>query len=168
LRSSASRTSAIISLTYDLLEVPGTLIDVALRVDGDIDDQTPVADGDFVSVWRVQREAEQNPFTPGESKRYVAGFIQKSEFAHMIPVGDQAITAIEPASYAAGSRGRIRASIQGRDVTNMLTFSTTDAAVIDVYAGGFFEVTGSAAETADVTISHPFTADTATVSVVVS
>src|SRR5690606_16634709 len=107
--------SNTISNLYDMIDQPGTRVDIALRMDGDVNESVPAQDGDFVSVYRVQRESEQNPFTPGESKRYVAGFIQKSDFAQEVVVGDHAVTAIEPADFTVGDKGRIRASQQGRD-----------------------------------------------------
>lgn len=156
------------SIIYDLTDIPGERDDIGLRIDGETFTTEPAADGDFVSVYRVQGEAEQNPFTPGESKRRTVNFIQKSEFSHFTVVGDHAITAIAPASFAPGDTGRIRASQQGRDVTNRLRFSTSNGDVINVYPGGFYEVTGADTETATITISDPGTDDTTPVAVTVT
>lgn len=135
------------SVIYDLTDLPGELNDIAIRIDGDTATTVPAADGDFVSAYRVQGEAEQNPFTPGESKRRTVNYIQKSDFAHLTIVGTHTITAIAPTTYSVGDTGRIRASVQGRDYTNALRFSTTDADIIEVYPGGFYEVTGAGAAT---------------------
>lgn len=158
------------SLVYDLTDIPGERQDVVVRVDGDVETTEPAADGDFVSVYRVQGVAEANPFTPGESKRRTVTFWNKSDFSHFTVVGDHAITAIPPATtpWAAGTKARIRASQQDRDTTNRLSFSTSNAAVIQVYPGGFYEITGAAATTATVTIEDKETGDTATVSVTVT
>jgi len=158
------------SLVYDLTDIPGERQDVVVRVDGDVETTAPAVDGDFVSVYRVQGVAEANPFTPGESKRRTVTFWNKSDFSHFTVVGDHAITAIPPATtpWAAGRKGRIRASQQDRDTTNRLSFSTSNAAVIQVYPGGFYEITGAAATTATVTIEDKETGDTATVSVTVT
>jgi len=161
-------SSNLISNLYDMIDTPGSKVDIATRIDGDVDQSEDAADGDFVSVYRVQREGETNPFTPGESKRYVASFIPKTEFSHVVVAGDHAVTAIEPASFAAGSTGRIRAAQQGRDVTCYLEFTTDDATVIDVYPGGFYKVTGTATDTATVTVTDPVTGDNDTVAVTVS
>jgi hypothetical protein len=155
------------SLVYDLTDEQNTELDVALRIDGDVLNTTAAVDGDLVSVYRVATDSEQNPFTPGESKRRTVGTYPLGELSHFIPVGDQAITVIG-GTYTAGSKGRIRAKIQGRDVTCMLDFSSDDPEVILVYPGGFFEITGVATDTATVTISHPYTSDIATVNVVVA
>lgn len=156
------------SVIYDLTDEPGALLDVAVRIDGDVETTEVFADGDFVYVYEVRGDSEANPFTPGESKRRTVGFNQAGTFAHYTVVGPHAITAVEPGAYAAGDTGRIRALIGGRDVTNSLTFSTSDGAVINVYPGGFYEVQGVASETADVTITDERTGDTATVAVTVA
>jgi len=151
------------SVIYDLTDQPGALIDIAQRIDGDTETSVPFTDGDFVSVFRTRGDSEANPFTPGESKRRTVGFNQAGEFAYMTVVGEHTITPIAPTAFAPGDKGRIRASIQGRDVTNSLTFSTSDGDVVNVYPGGFFEVLS--AGTATVTISDPRTGDSATVEV---
>jgi len=156
------------SVIYDLTDEPGVLLDTAIRIDGDTNTSVPAADGDFVLAYRTQGEAEANPFTPGESKRRTVTFLQKSDFAHFTVVGDHAITAIPPAStpWLSGRKGRVRASQQDRDVTNSLEFRSSDAAIVKVYPGGFYEVTtGAAGRSATITITDPYTGDQATVTV---
>lgn len=158
------------SVIYDLTDIPGERQDVTVRIDGDVETTVPAADGDFISVYRVQGVAEANPFTPGESKRRTVTFWNKSDFSHFTVVGPHTITAIPPATtpWKTLTSGRIRASQGGRDTTNRLSFTTSNAATIQVYPGGFYEVLGAAATTATVTITDPETDDTATVSVVVT
>lgn len=158
------------SLVYDLVSEPGTKIDAVLRIDGDVKQSEAAENGDFVSVFRVQSEGETNPFTPGESKRYVKSYIPKGDFSYMIPVGDQAITAVSGGTLTPepSAKGRIRATIQGRDVSCMLRYSSSDADVIQIEDGGWYTVTGADTDTATITISHPFTSDTASVAVTVT
>lgn len=153
------------SLIFDLTSEIDSKIDVVTRLDGDLKTTVAAADGQFVSVFRVEGGADANPFTPGESKRHTRSWFQKSDFSHYTVVGDHAITAIEPAAYEEGDTGRIRASQGGRDVTNSLVFSTSDSGVIEVYPGGFFEITGAEEDTATVTITDPGTGDTESVAV---
>lgn len=159
-----------ISLTYDLVDVPGSLVDAVTRIDGDVLQSAPAANGDFVSVYRVRSDAEANPFTPGESKRYTKTFGQKSDFSHFVVVGDHAITTIPATTDTPepGETGRFRAAQQGRDVTNYLQWSTSDVGVIEVYPGGFYNVVGADTDTATITVSDPETSDTATISVTVT
>lgn len=158
------------SIIYDLTDLPGELNDIATRIDGDLETTDPAADGDFVSAYRVQGVAEANPFTPGESKRRTVTYWNKSDFSHFTVVGPHTITPIPPATtpWAVGKKGRIRASQGGRDTTNRLSFTTSDAEVIVVHPGGFYEITGVAAGTADVTIEDPETGDSIVVAVVIT
>lgn len=153
------------SVIYDLTDIPGERQDVTVRVDGDLETTDPVADGDFISVYRVQGVSEANPFTAGEAKRRTVTFWPKSDFSYFTVVGSHAITAIAPATFAAGDKGRIRASQGGRDTTNRLEFTNTNPARIEVDAKGRFQVPAGATGTATVTITDPGTGDTATVTI---
>ena len=156
------------SVIYDLTDEKYHRLDVAVRIDGDITTSTAFVNGDFVSTYRVQSGGDANPFTPGESKRRTVTYNPRSDFSHYTVVGPHTITAIAPASFGVGDKGRIRASQGGRDRTNALEFSTSDGTVIDVYPGGFYEVTGADTDTATVTITDPGTGDTQTVAVAVT
>lgn len=156
------------SVVFDLTDAIDAKIDVVTRLDGDIDTQAAAANGEFVSVYRVEGGSDQNPFTPGESKRHTRGWFQKSEFSHYVVVGPQTITAIPPAAFTAGSKGRIRASQGGRDTTGRMAFSTSNAAVIDIEAyGGIYSIPAGATGTATVTITDEGSGETATVTVTV-
>jgi len=158
------------SIIYDLTDIPGEKQDIAIRVDGATDVSVAAADGDFVHTYRVQGEGEQNPFTPGESKRRTVNFIPKSSFAHYTIVGSHAITAVPKAvtPWKTLTTGRLRASVGGRDYTNALSFTTTNAAVVDVYPGGFYRVTGAAAATATINITDTRAGTTVAVAVTVT
>lgn len=158
------------SVIYDLTDIPGTMNDIAIRIDGEKSISTPVANGDFVSVYRAEVGGEDNPFTPGESKRRTVSYIDKGEFSHYTIVGPHTITAI-PAPvdpWDAGRKARLRASVQGRDYTNALSFTSSDADVVDIYPGGFYEVTGTAGDTAVITIEDELAGTSATVNVTVT
>ena len=145
------------SVIYDLTDTPGEVNDVAVRIDGDLPTTAPAADGQFVSVYRVQVGGEQNPFNPGESKRRTVSYLPKGEFSHWTVTGAHTLVAIPKATtpWKTLTTGRLRVSIFGRDVTNMCTFSTSNGAVVDIYPGGFYKVTGAAAATATITITDP-------------
>jgi hypothetical protein len=158
------------SVIYDLTDTPGELNDIATRIDGDKPTTQAAADGDFVSAYRVEVGGEDNPFTPGESKRRTVSYLQKGEFAHYTIVGAHTITAIVPATtpWVAGNKARLRASVQSRDYTNALRFTTSDPDVVQIYPGGFYEVTGVALDTATITIYDDAAGTSATVSVTVT
>lgn len=158
------------SVIYDLTDIPGERQDIAVRIDGDVKTSVPAADGDIVSVYRVAGESEANPFTPGESKRRTVTFTNKSDFSHFTVVGDHAITAIPPATapWAAGKKARLRASQQDRDMTTRMSFTSSDTSVVEIYSDGSYEIVGTAADTATITIEDKGTGDIATVNVVVT
>lgn len=158
------------SVIHNLTEKPGYRNDVITRIDGDLRTSVPAADGQFVSVFRTEVGGQSNPFQMGQSKRRTVNFLSKGDFSHFTVLGAHTITAIPPATDAwdAGRKGRLRASIQGRDVTNMLEFRSSDPSVVVVYPGGFYEVVGTADDTATITISEPGTANTATQAVTVT
>lgn len=158
------------SVIYDLTDIPGTVNDFVTRIDGQKSISRPAANGDYVSVYRAEFGGEENPFTPGESKRRTVTYNQKGDFAHYTVVGPHVITPIPAAStpWAAGKKARLRASVQGREYTNALTFVSSDAAVVAIYPGGFYEVTGTSGDTATITIRDVDAGTTATVNVTVT
>lgn len=130
--------------------------DIAIRIDGNKPYTQPAADGDYASVYRVSAVAVANPFAPGEAKRRTVTFSSQEEFAHYTVVGEHVLTPVLPATapWAAGKKARVRIEVQGRDFTNSdaLRYRTSDETVVEVYPGGFYEVTGAADDTATITV----------------
>lgn len=127
--------------------------DIVTRIDGDKPVTQAAANGDYVSVYRTSSVAIANPFTPGESKRRTVTFSSEEDFAYYTVVGPHTLTAVEPSGgYTVGGKGRIRVEVQGRDFTNSdaLRWTSSNSSVIDIYPGGFYEITG--AGTATVTV----------------
>lgn len=158
------------SVIYDLTDIPGTVNDIAMRIDGQKSIATPAANGDYISVYRAEFGGEENPFTPGESKRRTVTYNQKGDFAHYTVVGPHTITAIPAATapWAAGKKARLRASVGGREYTNALSFTSSDNTVVDIYPGGFYEVTGTTGDTTTITIRDIDAGTSTTVSVTVA
>lgn len=150
-------------IVYDMTKTQYHLLDVAVRIDGAKLTSTPAADGDFVSTYRVQSGGDQNPFTPGESKRRTVNYVPKSDFSHYTVVGDHTITILAPTTYVTGDKGRMRASQGGRDRTNALHASSSNTSVIKISNGGAFEVVG--AGSAIITFEDRGTGDTKTLNV---
>jgi hypothetical protein len=146
--------SNLISIVEELTDQPGQRNDIAVRIDGDKAWNQPVANGDYVSAYRVESGSESNTFAAGESKRRTVGYMNKGDFAHYTVVGPHTIVPIPAPTdpWDAGRKARLRASVQGREYTNALEFRSSDATVVDIYKGGFYEVTGTAGDTATITI----------------
>lgn len=162
----------VLSLVYDLTDQIGEdTQDIALRIDGNKPVTQAAANGDYVHTFRTLAAAESNPFTPGESKRRTVTFTKRDEFAHYTIVGPHTITAVVPATdpWDAGRKARLRATVQGRDYTNALEFTSSDPDVVDIsLKGGGYEVTGTTGDTATITIRDPKAGTSATVSVTVT
>lgn len=158
-----------LSNAYDLTKLPWSEVDVVMRIDGDKKNPTVLAaDGDFVHVFRCWLDGESNVLEADAAYRRTVGFKQAGEAAFYTIVGGHDITAIEPADWAAGSKGRLRASVQDRDYTNALDFFSSDSSVVAIaQKGGFFEVTGTTGDTATITIEDERAGVSATVSVTV-
>lgn len=159
------------SLLYDLTDIPLTNIDTVVRIDGHKNNTlTPAGDGDFVSVFRSWTNSETNVTDASEAQRRTVGFLSAGEAAFYTIVGDHSITAKPPTGtpWAEGTKARIRGIVQDRDYTNALSFHSSDADVVRVYPGGFYEVVGDAADTATITITDEGTGDTTSVSVTVT
>lgn len=146
----SNQHAVIQDLTFDL----GHLVDIGVRIDGAKLTSTPGADGDFVSIYRVQGDAETNSMDLSASVTRTVTYLQKGDFSHYTILGAHVITAVPPATtpWKAGNKARLRATVQSRDFTNALSFSTDDPETVVVYPGGFYEVTGTAGDTANITI----------------
>lgn len=153
------------SIVYDLTDTLGESIDVVKRIDGITRTSAPAANGDFVSVFRTKISGETNNFAPGESVRRTVPFTNDGDFAHYTIVGPHTITAVAPSSFEEGDKGRIRAIVQDRDYTNALHFATSDANVIRVQRGGFYEVTGTGEATVTISDREAGTSETVEVEV---
>lgn len=162
--------SNVLSTAYDMTDQLGEVVDIALRVDGDLRWDVPAADGQFISVYRAEVGSEANPFEFGASKRRTVDFAALGEFSHVTVVGPHTLVAIPAATdpWDAGRKARLRVSIAGRDVTNMMTFTSSDPTVVEVYGDGSYYVVGDAADTATITITEPGTTNTVTQSVTVT
>lgn len=164
--------SNLLSVVYDMTDELGSVLDIAIRVDGNIASDAPAADGQFVSVYRAEVNSEANPFEFGASKRRTVDFAALGDFSYFTVLGSHTMTLIPPATtpWAAGNKGRLRVSMQGRDVTNMdtLVFSVDDPTVIELGDDGSYHVIGDAADTATITVTETGTANTATQSVTVT
>ena len=151
------------SLVYDLTDQAWTPIDVIERIDGDISNSVDPEDGDFVHVARTMTDGEANTLTGSDALRRTVNFLPQNGVAVYTVVGAHTITAVAPSTFEDGDKGRIQAIIQDCDVTNMLSFSSSDPDVIQVYPGGFYEVTGEG--TATVTIRDEGAGTSTTVTV---
>lgn len=157
------------SLVYDQTDAPGTLLDVVVRIDGETRTTVPAADGDLVHVFRTMTDAEANVLTQPDAFRRTVGLLNQGDAEFFTIVGDHTLTTELPATpWAGGTKGRIQVVVQDRDYTNAVSFMSDDPDVVQVYPGGFYEVTGSASDTATITIRDEAAGTSTTESVTVT
>lgn len=152
------------SLVYDLTDLTDwRILDFAVRIDGDIDALAPAEDGQYISTSRQRMMSEAQPFNFDESARRTVSFEGSGGFAHYTIVGDHDLTVEDaPDEFEVGDKGRFLVSVQGRDYTNALHFSTSTPDTILVYSGGFYEVIGAGA--VEVTVEDEGAKTTTTIS----
>lgn len=158
-----------LSLAYDLTDKPGTLLLIAIRVDGEKRNSTPFADGDYVHVFLAMTDSETNTIQGADALRRTVGLLQQSVFAVYTIVGSLATPPVPASATLAvtvGQSVRLPVTVLGREFTNACEYSSDDPAVATAGSGGI--VTGVSAGTADVTVTNPYTGVTATVAVTVS
>lgn len=137
------------SLVYDQTDTPRTRMDIVQRIDGGTKTSVPAADGDFVSVFRTQTDSDANVWGQPDAHRRTVGFRSRGDAEFWTLVGTHTITATL-GSLAVGDKGRIQATVQGRDYSSALLFTSSDASVIQVGRGGMYKALS--AGTATVTV----------------
>lgn len=138
------------SLVYDLTDLQdlqGDLLDFVVRIDGDKDALAAAANGDYVSVSRQRTQTESETYNFDESARRTVGLSGTGGFAHYTIVGPHTLTVeTDMTTKSVGDKGRILVSVQGRDYTSALRFSTSTPTKVKVSdRGGFYEILDSGA-----------------------
>lgn len=153
-------------LVWDQTKTPRTRMDIVQRIDGETNTTVPAADGDFVSVFRVQTDSDANVWAQPDAHRRTVGFLSRGSAEFWTIVGAHTITATAPTGLTAGSTGRIQAVVGGRDYSSALSFTSSDPAVLLTARGGQFRAV--AAGTATVTIRDEAAGTSTTVEVTVA
>ena len=155
------------SLVYDQTDVPRARMDVVMRIDGEKDNMSvPAADGDFVHVFRTMTDSDSNVWTQPDAHRRTVGFLSQGAAEFFTIVGDHVITVGPTMSAAPNGTGRIQASVQDRDYSGALSFTSSDATVFAVSRGGHYKAL--AAGTATVTVGDTAARTSATITVTVA
>ena len=169
-----------LSLIYDFFNPDGyerPVCYIAMSVDGEIgevgqpDEDFSFANGDLVSIFRVQADAWEDMTEGDDPFYYTLNFLRNGGMAHYTVASTAApVLAMTPATLtgAVGGKDRLAVTVNGRKYTGGVTYSTTDSAVATVSDFGVVTYTGSS--TADITASLPGTtvATTETTTVTVS
>ena len=153
------------ALVEKLTREPGTKLIMVVRIDGETPTTTPFTDGDYVSVYVVETGSETNVVTGEDDYRRTIGFLQQGVFAFYTVVGPHVITATPSTvtGTVATGKGRITATVGGREYTNALDFKSSNPDVVEVRKGGYYVIKG--AGSANIVIEDEGAGTTATVTV---
>lgn len=153
------------SLVYDALDAPRTAGYVVMRIDGE-ESSTSAQNGDFVHVLKVMTDGYAEAVTGEEAFRYTVTFLPQGDYAVRTVVGG-GTPVVSPSTLAssAGDVDELTATWGGRNYTNGVTWTTSDATKATVSKAGV--VTSVAAGSATITATSP-DGNTATCAVTVS
>lgn len=158
----------IYSIAFDLTDADRTPGFWVQRIDGETPNTGALAAGQYVSAYSVLSDAESATVGGEEAQKRTVNFLNQGNLAvyTVARSAAAALTVTSPTlSAAAGAKGRFRASLNGRFYGGA-SWSSSDPAVIEVFPGGFYTITGATSDTATVTASH--NGLTATIAVTVS
>ena len=154
------------SNTYDVMDQPRTPGFLVVRVDGD-KTATPLAvNGQMVSVYKVMTDGYAEVITGEEAFRYTVTFLPQGDLAVRTVVGGTTPVTASTLAVAVGASEPLTATIGGRNYTNGVKWTTSDATKASVSSAGI--VTGVAAGSATITATYEATGLTDTTAVTVS
>lgn len=143
------------SLAYDALDAPRTKGYMVIRMDGE-ESSTSAAAGDLVHVLKVMTDGYAEAITGEEAFRYTVTMLPQGDFAvRTVVAGVSAnLVVVTPATLAsnAGDVDVATATWGGRNYTNGLEWTTSDASVATVRHG---VITSVAAGSATITATAP-------------
>lgn len=156
------------SLTFDAVSVPRTSGYIVMRIDGNKPTTQAFAAGDLVHVMEVMTDGQSNVITGEEAFRYTVNMLQQGALEVYTVVRSTSVTVVTPSTLtvAVGTSSRLTATANGRDYTNGVVWTTSDATKATVSNAGV--VTGVASGSATITATFAQTGATDTTSVTVS
>lgn len=158
------------SLVFDAVGEPRTRGYIVVRIDGDKRTSLAFVDGDYYHVFGVLSDAETNQITGEEAFRYTVNFLQQGTLGvYRVALTSTTATVVATPSsdtLSIGEMVRLNATVQGREYTNGVRWTTSNSAVATVSSIGV--VKGIATGSATITAAYEPTGDTDTVSITVS
>lgn len=169
-----------LSLVYDFLNPDGyerPICYIVESIDGEIgeagqpSDTFDFANGDLVSVFRVQGDAWDDMTEGDDPFYYTVNFLRNGLMAHYTVASTSTpVLAMTPATLtgAAGAKARVAVTVNGRKYTGGVSFSTTDSDAAIVSDFGVVSYVGAGSATITATLPGTTVATTATTAVTVS
>lgn len=168
--------SNVYKVVYDAMKTPRTMGYITMSVDGELSEtntplytggatQTAVA-GDLIHVFKVMTAGYGESITGEEAFRYTVTFLPQGEASIYTVVGTTSVVDITPATVSTVGKYALAATVDGRDYTRGLRWTTSNPAVATVSQNGIVTVLGSGSATITGTFEAAGTFDTVAVTVV--
>jgi uncharacterized protein YjdB len=157
------------SLVYDALDTPRTRGFLVVRIDGEKPTSQAFADGDYLCVMEVMTDATTNVITGEEAFRYTVNFLQQGSLAVYTVARTGTPTVVVTPSTLASSAGdfdRLAVTVEGRQYTNGVKYSSSDTDVARVSEAGV--ISSLTAGSATITATFEATSTSATCAVTVT
>lgn len=157
------------SLTYDAVSVPRTRGYIIVRIDGAKLTTQPFAAGDYLHVFEVMTDGETNVITGEEAFRYTINMLQQGNLAVYTVARTTTVTVVAtPPTLPSGvgDAERVNATVNGREYTNGVVWTTDDPAIATVTNAGV--IVGVAVGTATITATFEATGASDTIAVTVA
>ena len=143
------------SLTFDAVAVPRTSGYIVVRIDGNKPTTQAFAAGDYVSVMEVLTDGQANVITGEEAFRYTVTMLQQGSLeVYTVVRSTTATVVVTPSTLTlgAGESERLSATVNGREYTNGLKWTSSNPDAATVSSAGVV----TAITTATVTITGTF------------
>lgn len=167
-----------LSLIYDLLDDPRTDVYIAMAVDGEIGkagqpaSSMAFANGDYCSVMKLSTDAwDDTSGTVGDDPFfYVTNLLKKGGLAHYTVASTTApvLAATGSLTGTTGSKGVYKATVNGRDFTRGVKWSSSDSTKATVSANGIVSYKAAGSVTISATLQKTTAPTTTTVAVTIS
>lgn len=157
------------SVVYDALDQPRTTGYIVVRVDG-AESSTNAVAGNLVQVFKVMTDGYAESIVGEDAFRYTVTFLPQGDLAvRAVVKGSSPIAVTIPSTLAVTTSGvakHLTATVDGRNYSNGVAWTTSDATKATVSTGGI--VKGIAAGTATITATYKATGASASCTVTVS
>lgn len=168
-----------LSRVYDVFQYPWTELYIATSVDGEIGEvgqpalTMAFANGDYMSLYKIKTDAWSDMTEGDDPLRYTINMLKSGGLAHYTVVSTTApVLAVTPATatgtVAAKTKVVLKATVNGREYTRGVVWTTSNAAVATVSAAGVVTVLSAGAATITASVPGTTTSVTQTMAVTVT
>lgn len=164
-------------LVYDALKTPRTLGWITMSVDGELSDSNvatytggmtqTAATGDLVDVFKVMTVGWAESITGEEAFRYTVTFLPQGEVYVNTVIGTTSTVVVTPATAtaAAGAVVALTGTVDGRDYTRGLRWTSSNTAKATVSQNGVVKAIAAGTATITGTFEHTGASDTTAITV---